>query len=108
MMKIFLLIGLLSAMLFSADNYQVAFETTECSGESGFATVNIESIDKIQSAGCLHEGKKLKKLLVRKGNSYATYTLTYEEAKNVMQDVKLYNRARLKMMENANTLVITK
>jgi hypothetical protein len=108
MLKLFIFISFLSSMLFSVESYQVAFETTECSGESGFATVNIESIDKIQSAGCLHEGKKLQKLLVRKGNSYATYTLTHEEAKNVMQDVKLYNRARLKMMENANTLVITK
>jgi hypothetical protein len=100
--------SLLGSYVSASENYQVAFETTECSGESGFATVNIESIDKIQSAGCVHEGKKLQKLLVRKGKSYTTYTLTHEEAKNVMQDVKLYNRARLKMMENANTLVITK
>jgi len=90
------------------ESYQVAFETTECSGESGFATVAIKNIDKIQTASCLFEGKKLKKLLVRSGGSFATYTLTYDEAKSVMQDVKLYNRMKLKMMENANTLIITK
>ncbi len=108
MLKIFVLMSFMGSLLFALDSYQVAFETTECSGESGFATVTIESIDKIQSAGCLHEGKKLQKLLVRKGNTYATYTLTYDEAKMVMQDVKLYNRARLQMMQSANTLVITK
>ena len=88
------------------DSYKVAFETTECNGDMGFATVAIESIDKIQSESCLYEGKKLKKLLVRKGSSYVTYTLTYDEAKSIMQDVKLYNRMRLKMMENSNTLII--
>ncbi|MEA2112177.1 MAG: hypothetical protein U9P71_09035 [Campylobacterota bacterium] len=53
-------------------------------------------------------GKKLQKLLVRRGGSYATYTLTHSEAREVMKDVRLYNRTRLKMMENANTVVITK
>ena len=98
----------LSSLAFGSDSYQVAFEITECSGETGFAVVNIERISKIQSAGCSYDGKKLKKLIIGKGRSYITYTLTYDEAKSVMQDVKLYNRARLKMMENANTLIITK
>lgn len=87
-------------------SYQVAFETTSCNGEIGFATVDIENIDKIQSASCLYEGKKLKKLLVNKNGSYNTYTITTEEARAVMQDVKLYNRMRLKMMENSDTLII--
>lgn len=89
-------------------SYQVAFETTSCDGESGFATVDIASIDKIQTASCLYEGKKLKKLLVSKNGSYHTYTMTSEEARAVMQDVKLYNRMRLKMMENSDTLIIEK
>ena len=98
----------LFSLLFASDSYQVAFETTECSGELGFATVQIKNIDRIESAGCRHEGKKLQKLLVRRGGSYATYTLTHGEAREVMKDVRLYNRARLKMMENANAVVITK
>ena len=89
-------------------SYQVAFETTACDGETGFATVDIENIDKIQTASCIYEGKKLKKLLVNKHGSYHTYTMTNDEAKMVMQDVKLYNRMRLKMMENSNTLIIEK
>lgn len=89
-------------------SYQVAFETTECDGETGFATVDIESIDKIQSASCIYKGKKLKKLLVHKNGSYHTYTITNAEARVIMQDVKLYNHMRLKMMENSNTLIIDK
>ncbi|MEA2091217.1 MAG: hypothetical protein U9O83_02495 [Campylobacterota bacterium] len=99
---------LFSSLLAASESYQVAFETTECNGDSGFATVKIENIDKIKAADCLHEGKKLKQLLVRRGSSYVIYTLTENEAKNVMQDVKLYNRAKLKMMENSKTILITK
>lgn len=103
-----LAILLFSSTLSALDSYQVAFETTECNGDSGFATVKIEDIHKVQTASCLHEGKKLKKLLVRNGQSFITYTLTYDEVKAVMQDVKLYNRARLRMMENTKAIVITK
>ncbi len=107
--KILLLLSMLwSFSNAQVDSYQVAFETTECNGESGFATVAIEDIDKIQTASCLHEGKKLKKLLVRSAGSYATYSITHSEAKVIMQDVKLYNRMRLKMMQNSSTLIINK
>ncbi len=109
MFKNLIILGVSLSSLFGvSEPYQVAFETTECNGESGFATVAIERIDKIQTASCLYEGKKLKKLLVRRDGSFATYTLTYDEAKSVMQDVKLYNRMKLKMMENASTLIINK
>jgi len=99
---------LVSMSYAKSTSYQVAFETTACDGETGFATVNIEDIDKIQSGSCLYEGKKLKKLLVNKNGSFVTYTMTNDEAKQVMLDVKLYNRMRLKMMENSSTLVIEK
>ena len=105
---LFLLLISLNFSYAKSASYQVAFETTSCDGESGFATVSIESIDKIQNASCIYEGKKLKKLLVNKNGSYVSYTMTYDEAKAVMQDVKLYNRMRLKMMENSSTLVIEK
>jgi len=105
---IFLLLVSFSFSYAKSASYQVAFETMSCEGESGFATVDIESIDKIQNASCRYEGKKLKKLLVNKNGTYVTYTMTHEEAKSVMQDVKLYNRMRLKMMENSSTLVIEK
>lgn len=109
LLKIALVLLVISSLSYAKSaSYQVAFETTSCEGESGFATVDIQSIDKIQTAQCSYEGKKLKKLLVNKNGTFVTYTMTYEEAKSVMQDVKLYNRMRLKMMENSSTLVIEK
>jgi len=112
-MKILIKTIVFSMLLFAStlsalEPYQVAFETTECNGDSGFATVEIGNIHKVQTASCMHDGKKLKKLLVKKGQSFITYTMTYDEAKAVMQDVKLYNRARLRMMENSNSIIITK
>jgi hypothetical protein len=109
-MKSILIVTIISlfCLLYADESYQVAFETTECSGDLGFATVEIKNIDRIESAECRHEGKKLQKLLVRRRGSYVTYTLTHDEAREIMKDVRLYNRARLQMMQNANAVVITK
>jgi len=94
--------------LFALDEYQVTFETTLCSGEKGFGNVDIKKIERIESAECTYEGKKLQKMLVRDGSSYKIYMLTYDQAKEVMQDIKLYNRAKLKMMQNSNAVIISK
>ena len=94
--------------LFALDGYQVAFETTECNGEKGFATVDMAKIDRIESDDCRYNEKKLQKMLVKSGGSYAVYRLTFDEAREVMKDVRLYNRAKLRMMENATPVVITK
>ena len=107
-MKIVLISLVLLLPLFALDRYQVAFETTECNGDKGFATIDIARIERIESADCRYKGKKLQKMLVKKGGTYAVYMLTYDEAREVMRDIRLYNRAKLKMMQNSDTLVITK
>ncbi len=96
-----------SCSLFAFEKYQVAFETTECNGDKGFATVNIAKIDRIESDSCTYEGKKLQKMLVKKGDSYVVYHLTFQEAREVMKDIRLYNRTKLKMMERSSPVVIT-
>lgn len=101
----------LAGGLFAGD-FQVVFETTSCNGELGFAAAEIENVYKIEEAACTAPGKpgeKLKKLLVKNGKgSYDTFTLTAAEAKNVIADMKAYQRARLKNLENANTLILSK
>ena len=93
-------------------DYQVMFETTSCSGESGFATAKVEDIYKIENAGCNVPGKpseKLKQILVKNSiGSYDTFTLTQDESKMVISDMKMYMKARLKALENAKTLIIDK
>lgn len=95
-----------------AGSYQVVFETTTCSGQSGFATVAADSVYKIENGDCFAPGsskEKLKKIVVKNSmGSYDTFTLTAAEAKSVIADIKAYQRARLKNLENANTLIITK
>lgn len=96
----------------SADSYQVVFETTTCNGQSGFASVAADSVYKIENGDCLAPGsskEKLKKILVKNSKgSYDTFTLTASEVKNVVADLKAYQRARLKNLENANTLILRK
>jgi hypothetical protein len=106
-MKHLLLMALVGlGLVLAAEPYQVAFETTECSGETGFATVDISTIDKIKNAGCSIDGKPLKMLLVQHNGSYNTFTMREEEAKAVMQDVKTYNRAQLQLLERSNAVII--
>jgi len=96
----------------NGSDYQIIFETTSCSGESGFATAKVEDVYKVENADCSAPGKpgeKLKKILIKNGKgSYDTFTLTQEEAKTVIADMKRYMRARVKSLENANTLILSK
>ena len=96
----------------AAEEYQVIFETTECSGKTGFAAVRINTIYRIESADCTSPNnpkEKLKKLLVDDGSgSYVVYTLTQKEAQKVIADMREYMKARLKLMERSNAIIIGK
>lgn len=103
---------MISALSLQASDYQVMFETTSCTGETGFATAKVEDVYKVENAACTapgNPGEKLKKIMIKNGKgSYDTFTLTASEAKNVIGDMKAYMKARIKNLENANTLIITK
>lgn len=93
------------------DSYKVVFETMDCSGNTGFATVGPDEIYKVGNGDCTNPedpGKKLKQLLVHDGKgSYTVYTLTQEEARNVMQDVKEYMKARKGVLERSDSIIIS-
>ena len=93
------------------DSYKVVFETMDCSGNSGFATVGPDEIFKVQNGDCSdpdNPGKKLKQLLVHDGSgSYIVYTLTQDEARNVMRDMKEYMRARKGVLERSESVIIS-
>ena len=88
--------------------YQVTFATAECNGDSGFATVGVDQIYKIQSAGCVGEdGQQLKQLLVHDdAGSYNVYTLTEEESENVTKEIKAYMAARRGILERSNAIIV--
>jgi hypothetical protein len=95
----------------AGDSYKVVFETMDCSGNSGFATVSPDEIYKVNNGDCSdpeNPGKKLKQLLVHDGSgSYIAYSLTQEEARSVMQDVKEYMRSRKGVLDRSESVIIT-
>ena len=116
-MKItFVSLSVLLLVLFSAgsaltnDSYKIIFETMDCSGNTGFATVGLDEIYKLGNGDCSepdNPGRKLKQLLVHDGSgSYTAYTLTRDEAKNVMRDMKEYMQARKGVLERSDSIII--
>ncbi len=105
-----LMLSTLSPHVSTADSYKIVFETVDCSGNTGFATVGPDEIYKLQNGDCSNPddpGKKLKQLLIHDGRgSYMVYTLTQEEAKNVMLDVKEYMKSRKGALDRANSVII--
>jgi len=93
------------------DSYKVVFETMDCSGNMGFATVGPDEIYKIGNGDCAdpeNPEHDLKQLLIHDGSgSYKVYTLTQKEARNVMQDVKEYMRARKGVLERSDSIIIS-
>lgn len=106
-----LLLSLLTSPGFADDSYKVVFETTDCTGNTGFATVGPDQIYKVEDGDCTHPQhpeQKLKQLLIHDGSgSYKVYTLSQEEARNVMLDVKEYMRARKGVLERSDSIIIS-
>ncbi len=106
-----LMLSILSAKMSVADSYKIVFETMDCSGNTGFATVGPDEIYKMGNGDCSNPEdptKKLKQLLVHDGRgSYTVYTLTQEEAKNVMLDVKEYMKSRKGALDRAESVIIS-
>jgi len=115
-MKITLLFPALLMLTFfsshtsAADSYKVVFETMDCSGNTGFATVGPDEIYKVGNGDCTDPndpGKKLKQLLVHDGSgSYIAYSLTQDEARNVMLDVKEYMKSRKGVLDRSDAIII--
>lgn len=103
--------SLVVAGLCYAEPYKVVFETLDCDGKSGFLTISIESIYKIQDGDCSDPNnpeQRLKQLLVHDGSgSYKSHTLAQDAAREVMDEVKAYMKARRGALERANTVIIT-
>lgn len=97
---------------YAADSYQVVFETMDCSGNSGFATVRPDDIYKVVNGDCSdpeNPGKKLKQLLVHDGTgSYTAHSLTQDEARAVMKDLKEYMRSQKGLLDRSNSIILSR
>jgi len=114
-MKKVLFLSILSLFVLTvtshAESYQVAFETKTCDGISGFATIPVQSIYKVQEGDCTdpdNPNQKLQQLLVHNGRgSYNIHSLGQDAAREVMDEVKAYMKARRGVLERANTVIVT-
>ncbi len=93
------------------DSYKIVFETMDCSGNTGFATVGPDEIFKVGNGDCTNPedpAKKLKQLLVHDGSgSYKVYTLSQEEARNVMLEMKEYMKSRKGVLDRSDAVIIS-
>ena len=115
-MKVIVLLPTLLTLLLLAssasgdDSYKVIFETTDCSGNTGFASVGADEIYKINNGDCSdpnNPARKLKQLLIHDGSgSYMAYSLTQEEAKSMMLDVKEYMKSKKGVLDRADAVLI--
>lgn len=91
--------------------YRVTFRTTDCSGATGMASVEVDRIEKVQDIACPPEkgGHSLKQVLARnqdKSMGYEAFTVTAEEAGRIEKQISEYMESRKKALEGGKTLII--
>ncbi len=116
-MKKSILISMLLMLFFSSSpvqssgDYKVIFETMDCNGNTGFATVGADEIYKMSNGDCTEPNnpeKHLKQLLVHDGGgSYMVYNLTQDEARNVMLELKDYMKSRKGVLDRSDAVIIS-
>ena len=108
MKRLFTAITCLAMMpLAQAFDYPVSFETTECNGDPGFVSVDIDRVYKIQTLVC-GDGTRLMQALIRKdvGQGYDVVTLSSEVARALQMEIKAYTQARRAALRDSDTVII--
>jgi 3D (Asp-Asp-Asp) domain-containing protein len=109
---VFFLLVLLAALpVLAESSYMVTFQTTDCNGDTGMATVEIDRIHSIETVTCdpPHEQAKRKQVLVRSRTipgSYDVFTVDDREAARIQQQIQAYMDARRKLLEKGNAVII--
>lgn len=103
------LIILLAVPAVLAGGFKVTFETLECNGDTGFASVEIDHIHRIETTDCGPEQpeRKLKQVLVRSHTTgFEAFSISEAEATTLQQQIKRYQGARLRAVERGDTIYI--
>jgi hypothetical protein len=97
---------------YGGEQLQVTVETTECSGDVGIASFNVDRFYKVQSGGCddpTHPGRKLQQVLVKSRSpdfQYEVLWVTQEEARNLLAQVRNVMNARTGALPGRESVVI--
>lgn len=85
---------------------KVTFQTTDCSGATGMASVNADAVSRVQPYACPN-GKALKQVLTRAGSgSGEVYLITAEESVKLQAQIQRVMDARQKALEQQKPIVI--
>ena len=91
-------------------NFQVTFKTTDCNGEEGLASVNVDKIYRIQPFQCGFGNQlQLKQVLVKSDSgisNYDIFTIRAEETERIEKEIKSCMDARRKALEKGTSIVI--
>jgi hypothetical protein len=105
--------GFLSAAVAGGiSDTQVSFQTTECNGDAGFASVELERIWRIKAAGCAVPDKpdeQLMQVLVKSTTGltkYEVFTVAPAEAQYIQAQIKAHMDAKRKALEGGDTVII--
>lgn len=92
----------------TAADYLVTFKTTECNGDRGMASVQMETIWRMNSIECRspeNPDEKLMQLLVKSTSgltTYDVYRITPAEATRIQQQIDRYMDAKTRALENSD------
>lgn len=104
--------GLLLYILLAAPSYAdltVTAQTTECNGDTGFATFSISRLYKIQEGSCqdpTDPSRNLKQVLLKDPTyQFQVLWVTEPESREILKQVKEIKSARLKNLTKPNVVV---
>ena len=94
-----------------ADDYLVTFQTTDCNGDIGFASVGIDKIYKIETMKCdPPHGEEIRKHVLVSSRTdvteYDVFTVSGEEAERISSEMKEYMRIRRDLLKRSDGVII--
>ena len=85
---------------------KATFQTTDCAGATGLASVDVDRIERLQPLTC-ETGRELRQVLVTSGSGrYDVFTVAPGEAGKIEAQIQQAMEARRKALERSKTLHI--
>jgi len=105
----YLTLALLAVPALAADPsrpLKATFQTTDCAGSTGFASVDVDRIEKLQPITC-ENGRQLKQVLVKsRTGSFDVFTVVEGEAGKIEAQIQQVMESRRKALESGKTIHI--
>jgi hypothetical protein len=100
-----------AALAGTLEPFKVTFRTTDCNGETGMVSVDVDRIEKIRALDCGpgYHGKQLRQVLTRPvsgSTSYEVSTVTPEDAEKIERQIQDYMQARKRAVEGSRPIII--